>query len=45
MWRVDGTLVLRDEVLCEALDELASTIVAVMVLFTVVNMTIFLVLG
>ena len=38
-------LVLRDEVLLEALDELASTVVAVMVLFAVMNVTIFLILG
>ena len=37
--------VLRDEVLFEALDKLAPTVVAVMVLFAVVNVTIFLILG
>ena len=41
----ETTLVLRDEVLLEALDELASTVVAVMILFAVVNVTIFLILG
>jgi hypothetical protein len=39
------SLVLRDEVWLAALDELASTVVAVMVLFTVMNVTIFLVPG
>ena len=34
-----------DEVLLEALDKLASTVLALMVLFAVVNVTIFLVLG
>jgi len=38
-------LVLGDEVLLEALYELAPTIVAVMVLFAVMNVTVFLVLG
>ena len=41
----ETTLFIRDEVLLEALDELASTVVAVMVLFAVVNMAIFLILG
>ena len=35
----------RDKVLLEALDELASTVVAVMVLFAVVNVPIFLILS
>ena len=35
----------RDEVLCAALDELASTVVAVMVLFAIMNVSIFLILG
>jgi hypothetical protein len=39
------TRVLRDEVWLAALDELASTVVAVMVLFAVVHMPIFLTLG
>ena len=38
-------LVLRDKVLFEALDELASTVVAVMILFPVVNVPVFLILG
>jgi hypothetical protein len=38
------TLVIRDEVLLEALDELAPTVAALMVLFAVVNVAIFLVL-
>ena len=37
--------VLRDEVLLEALDKLAPTVVAVMILFAVVNVTVFLILG
>jgi hypothetical protein len=41
----ETTLVLRDEVLIAALDELASAVVAMMVLFAVVNVTIFLVFG
>jgi hypothetical protein len=36
---------IRDEVLLEALDKLASTVVAVMVLFAIMNVTIFLVPG
>ena len=39
------TLFLGDEVLLIALDELASTVVAMMVLFAVMNMPIFLKLG
>src|SRR5262249_30128222 len=35
----------RDEILLIALDELASTVVAMMVLFAIVNVTIFLVFG
>src|SRR4029453_935615 len=38
-------LVLRDEILLTALDEWASTVVAMMVLFAIVNVTIFLVFG
>ena len=38
------TRVIRDEVLLEALDELAPTVAALMVLFAVVNVAIFLVL-
>jgi hypothetical protein len=38
------TLVIRDEVLLEALDELAPTVAALMVLFAVVKVAIFLVL-
>ena len=41
----ERTLVLRDEVLLEAVDKLAATVVALMVLFAVVNVAIFLVLG
>jgi hypothetical protein len=41
----EAPLVLRDEVLLTALDELAPTVMAVMVLFTVTNVTIFLKLG
>jgi hypothetical protein len=41
----EPTLVLRNEVLLEALDELASTVTALMVLLAAVVMTIFLVLG
>ena len=41
----EPTLVLRDEVLLAALDKLASTVVAVMILFAVVNVAIFLKLG
>ena len=40
-----GPCVIRDEILFEALDELASAVLALMVLFTVVNVAIFLVLG
>jgi len=40
----ETTLVLRNKVLLAALDELASTTVAVMILFPVVNVPIFLVL-
>jgi len=38
-------LVLRDEVLLTALDELASTVVAVMILFAIMNVPVFLILG
>jgi hypothetical protein len=41
----EAPLVLREEVLLAALDKLASTIVAVMILFAVVNVPIFLKLG
>jgi hypothetical protein len=41
----EAPLVLRDEVLLTALDELTPTVVAVMVLFAVMNVTIFLKLG
>jgi hypothetical protein len=41
----EPTLFLRDEVLLAALDELASTVRALMVLLPAVDMTIFLVLG
>jgi hypothetical protein len=41
----ETTLIIRDEVWLAALDELAATSVAVMVLFAVVNMPIFLVPG
>jgi hypothetical protein len=37
--------VIRDEVLFEALDKLTSTVLALMVLFAVVNMPVFLILG
>jgi len=40
----ETTLFIRDEVLLEALDELAATVVAWMILFAVVNVTIFLIL-
>jgi hypothetical protein len=36
----EAPLVLRDEVLLEALDKLASTVVAVMILFAIVNVPI-----
>jgi hypothetical protein len=39
------TLVIGDEVLLEALNELAPTVVAVMILFAVVNVSVFLKLG
>src|SRR5262249_29540312 len=39
------TLVIGDEVLLAALDKLAPTVVAVMVLFAIVNVPIFLKLG
>jgi hypothetical protein len=39
------TLVIGDEVLLAALDKLAPTVVAVMVLFAIVNVAIFLKLG
>jgi hypothetical protein len=38
-------LIIRDEILRAALDELASAVVALMVLFAVVNVAVFLVLG
>jgi hypothetical protein len=38
-------LVLCDEVVLETLDKLASTVVAVMILFAIVNVPIFLYLG
>ena len=41
----ETTLVLRDEVLFAALDKLASTVVAVMILFAIVNVSVFLKLG
>ena len=41
----ERTLVLRDEVVLEAPDELPATVVAVMILFAVVNVPVFLVLG
>jgi hypothetical protein len=41
----ERTPFIRDEVLLEALDKLASTVVAVMVLFAIMNVTIFLVPG
>jgi hypothetical protein len=41
----ERTLFSRDEVLLAALDNLAYTVVAVMVLFAVMNVTIFLILG
>ena len=37
--------VIRDEVLLQALDKLTATVLALMVLFAVVNVTIFLVFG
>ena len=37
--------IIRDKILVEALDKLASTAVAVMILFAVVNMPVFLKLG
>ena len=40
-----SALVIRDELLLTALDELASAAVAMMVLFAIVNVTIFLVFG
>jgi hypothetical protein len=40
-----ATLVIGDEVLLEALNKLAPTVVAVMVLFAIVNVAIFLKLG
>ena len=39
------TRFIRDEVLLEAIDKLTATIFALMVLFTIVNMAIFLILG
>jgi hypothetical protein len=41
----EALLVSRDEVLLAALDKQASTIMAVMVLFAVMNVTVFLKLG
>ena len=41
----ETTLVLRDEVVLVALDKLASTVVAVMILFAVVNVAVLLKLG
>jgi hypothetical protein len=41
----ERTCVIRDKVLFEAVDKLTAAVVAVMVLFAVVNMTVFLVLG
>jgi hypothetical protein len=38
-------LVIRDEMWLAALDELASTVVAMMVLFAIVNVTIFFAFG
>jgi hypothetical protein len=43
--RSEARLFSRDAVRLAALDKLASTIVAVMVLFAVMNMTVFLILG
>jgi hypothetical protein len=37
--------VVRDQILLQALDKRASTVVALMVLFAVVNVSIFLILG
>ena len=41
----ERTLVLRDEVLFKTVDKLPSAVVAVMILFTVVNGPVFLKLG
>jgi hypothetical protein len=41
----ETTLVLRDEVVLAALDKLASTVVAVLIWFAVVNVSVFLKLG
>ena len=40
---MESALFLRDDVLLAVLDKLASTVVAVMVLFAVMDVTIFLV--
>jgi hypothetical protein len=37
--------VVRDKILLQALDKLASTVVALMILFALVNVSIFLILG
>ena len=41
----ESSCVLRDEVLFEAVDKLTPAVVALMVLFAVVNVTVFLILG
>ena len=41
----EQTLVLRDEVLCKTVDTLPSAVVAVMMLFAIVHVPVFLVLG